>query len=512
MNFKNMIVYSLLILSISRTGLISQASDLNIPVKFTNRDVSSPIKWITGFKDIPVARSSVNSESHEGKIYFIGGYANKTVNNMDIYDTNINSWSKGKDIPVNNAYFASTFYNGKIYLFGGWNESGFLSSTYVYDINQNIWSEKSPMSKKKLAHQADVYNNEIYVIGGRLGETMTYLKEMEIYNPNTNTWRSGISMPTERESLLVKVYKDKLYCIGGKNSSNAQLSKIEVFDLKTNQWSTKVNSTYPIHGGSIEAYNDKLYCFSLGRVQVYDINTNSWSVDYTFTEDRGNFTTEMHDGLVFAMGGKNSFANSVDAYVLDNKFANVIQTVLDCENTQLIDKIAVARNLVNNLDEGVRKTVLQNRINTVSPDILMDLKNVTSNLDVYIKSQNMLSLSLDTNSVSFDNFSGVEDMEYLNGINLEVSSSLPYKLKAYLPIEIQNTTKTETIDKSILNIKVNGESTYKTFNDLVTPVILLDNQFNGSNIVHNIDLMLKGNIAHKADIYKTTIKFEVEQK
>ena len=41
---------------------------------------------------------------------------------------------------------------------------------------------------------------------------------------------------------------------------------------------------------------------------------------------------------------------------------------------------------------------------------------------------------------------------------------------------------------------------------------LLDNQDSGNNNVHSIDLMLKGNIAYEQDIYKTTIKFEVNQK
>ena len=37
---------------------------------------------------------------------------------------------------------------------------------------------------------------------------------------------------------------------------------------------------------------------------------------------------------------------------------------------------------------------------------------------MYIKSENTLSLSLDTNNILFDNFSGVEDIEKLNTIVL----------------------------------------------------------------------------------------------
>lgn len=53
---------------------------------------------------------------------------------------------------------------------------------------------------------------------------------------------------------------------------------------------------------------------------------------------------------------------------------------------------------------------------------------------------------------------------------------------------------------------------YNTFADTTIPIILLDNQPNGNDIAHGVDLMLKGNLAYEKDVYKTTIKFEAEQK
>lgn len=142
----------------------------------------------------------------------------------------------------------------------------------------------------------------------------------------------------------------------------------------------------------------------------------------------------------------------------------------------------------------------------------LEIKSVTSNVDVYVKSENALSLSLDTNSIIFDNYSGVEDIEKLNAINLTISSSLPYKVNAYLASEIQNADKSNIIDKFILNIKANSDTNYKEFMETINPVILLDDQSKGNGISHGIDLKLASNQSYKADIYKTVIKFEVEQK
>ena len=170
------------------------------------------------------------------------------------------------------------------------------------------------------------------------------------------------------------------------------------------------------------------------------------------------------------------------------------------------------RTKINKIDDEEVKRYLNEKLNKISVDLNFELKNSSSNLDVYIKSENMLSLSLDTNSIAFEDFSGVEDMEKANAINLTVNSSLPYEVNAYLVSEIQNSDKSNTMNKDILNIKANSEVVYNTFTDTTTPIALLDNQPKGNDITHGIDIKLKGGIAHEKDVYKTTIKFEVKQK
>lgn len=188
--------------------------------------------------------------------------------------------------------------------------------------------------------------------------------------------------------------------------------------------------------------------------------------------------------------------------------------VVIARNNPSINNLSQARYWINLIDESTIKDQLQENINNIYDviDMTIDKKTVSSNVDLYIKSNNTLSLSLDTNSIRFENFSGVDDMEKLNAVNLTVSSSLPYKINAYLTSEIQNADKTNIMDRNILSIKANNKSTYNTFIGTVRPIVLLDDQLAGNDIVHGIDFKLKGNIGHKKDVYKTVIKFEVEQK
>ena len=161
-------------------------------------------------------------------------------------------------------------------------------------------------------------------------------------------------------------------------------------------------------------------------------------------------------------------------------------------------------------NEGV--DAFQNRSTDISQQETFVKKVSSANLDLYITSENILILTLDTNQVTFDDFSGVEDLEKSNTVNVTVSSSLPYQLNAYLPAEIQNADKSNTMDLSILNIKENSESAYQTFANTTDKIVLKDNCSGGNDIVHGLDIKLKGGIAHEKDVYKATIKLEAEQK
>ena len=186
--------------------------------------------------------------------------------------------------------------------------------------------------------------------------------------------------------------------------------------------------------------------------------------------------------------------------------------VTDAVTSRNVSDIESARTLVNKMEESEKKKELQDRLNAIVPNLALGRKNTTANVDVYIKSENMLLMSLSTNSITFEDYSGVKDMEKLNALTVSINSSLAYDLNAYLVGEIQNADGSKKIDINRLNIKDNGEIAYKEFTGVNKKLTLKDNCSAGNNLTHNIDLKLKGGNAYEADIYKTVIKFEAEQK
>ena len=200
--------------------------------------------------------------------------------------------------------------------------------------------------------------------------------------------------------------------------------------------------------------------------------------------------------------------------LIDTVVEKAQNSLKEAISTPTLHNISLARMWVNQMPESLLKDEMQMRLSEIFniKDIQLDKKNITSNLDLYIKSENMLSLSLNTNSIAFEDFSGIEDLELNNAVKLTINSSLPYELNTYLVTEIQNSDKSKIMDKSILNIKESSESNYNSFNNINEKLTLKDNNVAGNNIIHSIDLLLRGGISHEKDVYKTTIKFEAKQK
>ena len=211
-------------------------------------------------------------------------------------------------------------------------------------------------------------------------------------------------------------------------------------------------------------------------------------------------------------GAVSNIAFEVNGSIIDFDYTEIEDAVEKAEQTLDIEDIEDARDLVNQAPEGNKKEELQDRLDAIFPNLILESKNATANLDIYVKSENMLSMSLSTNSVTFEDFSGVEDLEITNAINISISSSLHYQLNSYMMTEIQNSDKLKTMDKSLFNIRDNSETEYKKFNNIDEKLVLKDYCEKGNNKIHSIDLKINGGDAHKSDVYKTVIKFEAEQK
>ena len=201
--------------------------------------------------------------------------------------------------------------------------------------------------------------------------------------------------------------------------------------------------------------------------------------------------------------------------IMINRTINLaIKYLLIAKENPTVKNISQVRYWINLLEDSTLKDQLQDEISKITEveDLEIEKKTVTASMNLYIKSENSLSMSLNTNSIIFDNYSGVEDVEKLKALELTISSSLPYNINAYLESDISNADKSKLLDKELFNIKNDTDTIYKQFADINEKLVLKEDCESGNSKKHNIDLMLEGGYAHVADVYNTTIKIEVEQK
>src|SRR5512137_2457182 len=97
----------------------------------------------------------------------------------------VGMWVKKNDMPTARYAMASAVVNGNIYVIGGWNNK-FLDTVEMYDTRRDKWETKASISQGNLGVAAVVVNGKIYAIGGWDGVNM--FNTVEEYDPLKDTW------------------------------------------------------------------------------------------------------------------------------------------------------------------------------------------------------------------------------------------------------------------------------------------------------------------------------------
>lgn len=424
--------------------------------------------WITGLASMSDSRGRLGSAVVDGKIYCIGGYNdNGYTNKVEVYDPVANTWEVKSPMLTPRSLMGVVVVERKIYCIGGW-DGGVLDVVEVYDVDSDTWEFKGNMPSAREGFGITAKNNKIYCIGGGT-DTASKTDTVQVYNIETDTWETKANMPTSRRHFLSVRVNNEIYCIGGNDIKQNCYNVVEVYNLDTDTWDTSKTPMPTPRGGlnGVVVNNNEIYCIGgkngdvyTNEVEVYNIKSDSWSVKPQIPTSRTKFVSEIVNDKIYCIGGYND-AGSVD----------------------VVEAYIVPTSLTS-----------------------------SSNIDVYIKPQSILSVSLNLNSVTFEEFNGVDNMEMLGALELSVDSNLPYDINAVLESEITNSEGTKTMDKSIFGIKASTDSIYKSFSNVGEKIVLFNNINPSMSQTHLVDMRLNGGIPYETDVYKTVVKFEVAQK
>lgn len=421
------------------------------------------------------------------------------------------------NLPINITGHKTVTINNNVYLIGGENKSGKSSSlVYMYNKEDNSWVKKAEMPTARSYFSTEVYGDYIYCIGGL--QDGTYLNSVEIYDTVNNTWNTKTSMPTSRAGFSTGIINNNIYCIGGE-TENGSTGIVEVYNIEFDSWEAKTPLKYQLSNSSSVTVDDKIYIFGgndsykdYNTLNIYDSKSDSWSEGATMLTSRNSFSTIVIDNKVYCLGGLSgsNVLKTIEVYdIASNTWERGIPMSIGLHSFSLAYSNGTLYIIGgSNSSSSATSNVISLDIDDISQK---SITSSSSNIDVYIVPQNILSMSLSTNNISFDDFDGVEDMEFRSAVDLQIESTLPYDLYSNLEAAISNSDGTSVIDNSLLSIKESSQPAYQIYPSIKAPILLKGNNIAGEN-THYIDIKLNKDIPYKVDVYKTSIKFEAIQK
>lgn len=289
--------------------------------------VTTHVSPWTSKTPMPTARAASVSSVVGGKIFVIGGAAPGSLDIVEEYDPATDTWTNCSPdpnctvMPTARSSATGSEVGGIIYVIGG--SSGSRQDVEAYDTGLNSWSAKAPMPAGRAKATSSVVGGKIYVIGGN---NFGFQSDVEEYDPVTDTWtdcdtdsnlatNNCAPMPTARDDLTSSVVNGKIYAIGGIDTSFTAVTTVEEYDPASNTW-TNCGTSAPGNGcaptptvavGTSHVVGGKIYVFSSNTTQVYDPATNTWTncggTCFPMPTARGNFTSSVVGGKIFVIGG-----------------------------------------------------------------------------------------------------------------------------------------------------------------------------------------------------------------
>lgn len=278
-----------------------------------------------------VARSHFASVAFQRKIYVFGGGGEgfKSLNSVEIYDTETDIWSEGREMPTTRSGLVGVLLNDRIYVMGGGfkQQDGtfrFLTTVEIYDPAKNMWEKGPDLLVRHDAPAATILNDQIYLFGGHLPDAkggpladpaFTYA---ERFTPQLGYWEEISPLPTPRFSPAGLSWNGKIWAIGGGAFTGKDFTnydRIEIFDPTKGSWSEQppLKLPWPSAGPGACVLSGRIYIFGGNngeaiqrRVACYDPDAKQWLELPPLPEARVVMAAIPIDNSIYIIGGRDA--------------------------------------------------------------------------------------------------------------------------------------------------------------------------------------------------------------
>jgi N-acetylneuraminic acid mutarotase len=231
--------------------------------------------------DLPAPRQEVAVAELEGRVYVIGGFAERgvVVDTVEVYDPGLGAWGVAASLPTPVHHAAAVSVGGLLYVVGGWPDPFFatpLASVYAYDPAQDGWSLRSPMPTARGSVAVASWQGLVYAMGG---SPAIRERDFAVYDPEADEWTPLPDLLTPRNHLAAGAIAGVIYAAGGRIGSLVpafNTGALEAFDVVTGSWTELAPMPTPRSGiaGAVVA----------GRLVVFGGEGNDEDPDGVFDE------------------------------------------------------------------------------------------------------------------------------------------------------------------------------------------------------------------------------------
>jgi N-acetylneuraminic acid mutarotase len=227
---------------------------------------------------LPIAIHHPAAAVVDGRLFVVGGYTGGRVRwtplgTMFEYEPAQNSWRGRAQMPTPRGGLAVAVVDGRLYALGGAADR-VTNAHEVYDVAADRWSPANGMPTARDHLAAVGFEGRVWALGGRESFLGTQYANVEIYDPATDSWRTGTPLPSARGGLAATTLADRIFVFGGETPLRIW-NATEMYDRTINAWVAKAPMPTARHGIGAAVIDGRIYVPGGGREPGYaatDVN------------------------------------------------------------------------------------------------------------------------------------------------------------------------------------------------------------------------------------------------
>jgi len=292
-----------------------------------SQEVKDDGQWHTiSGATVAIARHECSFVGFDNMFFLLGGRGIKPVS---IYNTETNTWTKGKEPPIEIHHFQAVSYDGNIYVFGAM--SGKfpyekpLKNILIYKPEEDVWKTGPaiPAARRRGSAGVIVQDDKAYLISGIVdGHNSKHVPWVDSYDFKTESWQTLADAPRPRDHFHAAYYAGKIYAAGGRNSSYATgqifdltIPEVDVYDMASNTWTTLPleNNIPTMRAGTTAAFLGKDLLVIGGEsmaqneahntVEAYNTETKTWRKLSALNTGRHGSQAVVHENEIYIAAG-----------------------------------------------------------------------------------------------------------------------------------------------------------------------------------------------------------------